>query len=149
MFGRSHLTLKFNLYKVFFCLFVFVFCFLSFYGRTRGIWRFPDSGLNCSYSCQPTPEPQQCQIWIRAASVNYTTAHGNAGSPTHWARRPGIEPATSWLLVRFVNHWAMTGTRQLRALKRRRVHPRDTERTSGWWKVVLEMSEGDKHQTGL
>ena len=32
----------------------------------------------------------------------YTTAHGNAGSPTHWAR-PGIEPASSWLPVRFIS----------------------------------------------
>ena len=31
----------------------------------------------------------------------YTTAHGNAGSLTHWAR-PGIKPASSWILVRFV-----------------------------------------------
>ena len=29
--------------------------------------------------------------------------------PTHWTR-PGIEPETSWFLVGFVNHWAMTGT---------------------------------------
>ena len=32
----------------------------------------------------------------------YTTAHGNAGSLTHWAR-PGIEPATSWFPVGFVS----------------------------------------------
>ena len=36
------------------------------------------------------------------------TAHGNAGSLTHWAR-PGIEPATSWFLAGFVNYWATTG----------------------------------------
>ena len=30
----------------------------------------------------------------------YTTAHGNTRSLTHWAR-PGIEPASSWILVRF------------------------------------------------
>ena len=34
---------------------------------------------------------------------------GNTGSLTQWAR-PGIEPSTSWFLVRFVNHWATTGT---------------------------------------
>ena len=45
-------------------------------------------------------QPQQCQIW--AVSVTYTTAHGNAGSLTHWARS-GITPATSWFLVRFVS----------------------------------------------
>ena len=32
-------------------------------------------------------------------------AHSNAGSLTHWAR-PGIEPTTTWFLVRFINHWA-------------------------------------------
>ena len=32
-------------------------------------------------------------------SATYTTAHGSAGSLTHW-RRPGIEPTFSWTLVR-------------------------------------------------
>ena len=41
----------------------------------------------------------QCQI--RAASSTYTIAHGNARSLTHWAR-PDIEPASLWILVRFV-----------------------------------------------
>ena len=45
------------------------------------------------------PQMQQCQI--RATSVNYTRAHSNAGSLTYWAR-PGIEPASSWITVRFV-----------------------------------------------
>ena len=40
-------------------------------------------------------------------STTYTTAHGNAGSLTHWAR-PGMEPTSSWMLAGFVNHWAMT-----------------------------------------
>ena len=31
-----------------------------------------------------TAQPQQCKI--QAASATYTTAHGNAGSLTHWAR---------------------------------------------------------------
>ena len=54
----------------------------------------------------------QARSWIRAAaaglrqshsnSVTYTTAHGNARSLTHWSR-PGIEPANSWFLVRFVS----------------------------------------------
>ena len=35
-------------------------------------------------------------------SVTYTTAHSNTGSLTYWAK-PGIEPASSWLLVRFVS----------------------------------------------
>ena len=44
---------------------------------------------------------QQRQFW--AMSTTYTTAHGNAGYLTHWAR-PGIEPASSWILVRFFSN---------------------------------------------
>ena len=43
----------------------------------------------------------QARDWIEAKSVTYTTAHGNTGFLTHWAR-PGIEPASSWILVRFI-----------------------------------------------
>ena len=55
--------------------------------------------------CWPTPQPQQFQI--QAASATYTTGHGNARSLTLWVR-PGTEPASSWVLVRFVS----TGPRQ-------------------------------------
>ena len=54
-----------------------------------------------------TPQAQQCRI--RAESVTYTTAHGNAGSLTHW-ESPRIEPASLWIPAKFINHWAMTGT---------------------------------------
>ena len=37
------------------------------------------------------------------------TTHGNTRSLTHWAR-PGIEPASLWTLLSFVNCWARTGT---------------------------------------
>ena len=58
-------------------------------------------GSQSDWSCSwwPTPQPQQ----------HYTTAHGNAWSLTYWVRL-GIELASSWILVRFINHWAMTGT---------------------------------------
>ena len=45
--------------------------------------------------------PQSQQHGIQDRSVTYTTAHGNAGYLTHWAR-PGIESASSWILVRFI-----------------------------------------------
>ena len=53
------------------------------------------------------PQPQQHQI--QAASVTNTTAHGYAGSSTHWAR-PGIEPSTSWFLIGFFFCYTSTGT---------------------------------------
>ena len=57
----------------------------------------------------PQPQQEQHQIW--ASSVTYTTAHGNTRSLTHQAR-PGIEPTTSWFLVRFVSTapwWELQG----------------------------------------
>ena len=51
-----------------------------------------------------TPEAYgsfQVRGWIGTASMTCTTAHDNAGSLTHWVR-PGIEPASSWIPVRFV-----------------------------------------------
>ena len=98
--------------NIFTYLFIFLFflSFCHFLGHSHGIWRFPGEGSNWSYSCRPTPEPQQ--LGIRAAFATYTTAHSNAGFLTHWAR-PGIEPATSWCLVGFVNHYATMGTPEL------------------------------------
>ena len=74
----------------------------------HGIWRFPGYGSNQNCSCWPVPQPQQCSIW--AVSVTYTIAHSNTGSLTHRAR-PGIKPASPWILtsqIRF--HWATVGT---------------------------------------
>ena len=87
----------------------FFFFFFSFQGHTHGIWRFPGEGSSWSYSGRPTPQPQRHQI--QAPSVTCTTADGNTRSLTHGAR-PGIHPTASWILVRFVNCWAMEGTPQ-------------------------------------
>ena len=57
-------------------------------------------GVESELSCWPIPQPQLHSI--QAASVTYTIAQGNTGSLTHWAR-PGIQPASSWMLVRFVS----------------------------------------------
>ena len=46
------------------------------------------------------PTQQQCQI--QAVSATYTTAHNNDRSFSHWVR-PGIEPTSSWILVRFLS----------------------------------------------
>ena len=40
--------------------------------------------------------------------ATYITTHNNARSLSHWSRA-GIEPETSWILVRFVNRWATVG----------------------------------------
>ena len=70
-------------------LFFFVFC----------LFRATPAGVQSELQL-PTPEPRQCQIW--AVSATYARAYSNAGSLTHWAR-PGMEPATSWFLIRFIS----------------------------------------------
>ena len=69
----------------------------------------PRPGSNPNYSCLPTPQPQQHGIW--AESVTYITVQSNTWSLTHWAR-PGMEPTSSRILVRFVNCWATMGASQ-------------------------------------
>ena len=85
----------------------FYLVFRPFQGRTLGIRSFPGQGSNRSCSCQSTLQTQQCQI--QAVSSIYTTAHSNSGSLTHCAR-PGIEPASSWILGGLLNHLAKTAT---------------------------------------
>ena len=59
----------------------------------------PRLGVESELQLRPIPQPQQCGIW--AGSATDMTAHGNAESLTHWTR-PGIEPLSSRILVRFV-----------------------------------------------
>ena len=68
------------------------------------------------WSCCHWPTPQLQQQQIRVMSGTYSTAHGNTGSLTHWAR-PGIKPTSSRILVGLVNRWAMAGTPYLFNLK--------------------------------
>ena len=54
--------------------------------------------------------PMAHQHRIQDVSVTYTTAHGSAGSLTHWVR-PGIKPVSSRMLVRFISaeqRWELT-----------------------------------------
>ena len=46
---------------------------------------------------------------IRAAAADLGYSHSDTGSLTHWAR-PGIEWASSWILVGFITCKATTGT---------------------------------------
>ena len=51
----------------------------SFFGGgcpSQIMWHFPGQGLNLNYSCQLTPQPQQCQIL--ATSATYTTAQATS-----------------------------------------------------------------------
>ena len=68
--------------------------------RKIKVWKFPGEGSKRSYSCQPMPQPQQCQI--QATVAVHTVARGNTRSLTH-CEGPGIEPASSWILVRFIS----------------------------------------------
>ena len=51
----------------------------------------------------------QARGQIRAVAISLHHSHSNTGSLTHWTGS-GIEPMSSWMLVRFGNRWAMTDT---------------------------------------
>ena len=108
----SHYTyswqfIKCDCLQVFFCrtrLWEFFFFFYTAapvaYGSSRA------KGWIRAEAAGPASQPHQCRIW--AASVPYTTAHGNTGFLTHQVR-PRIEPASLWILVGFLTCWATTG----------------------------------------
>ena len=84
----------------------FFLLYLLFLGPHPRHMEVPRSNQNCSCRwCRPQPQ----QSKIQDTSATCTTAHSNVGSLTYW-ERPGIEPASSRILVGFVNHWATTGT---------------------------------------
>jgi len=68
-----------NILQLFYLYIYLVFCLfsaaLTAYGGSHARGQ-----ISCC--CQPIPQPHQHQI--RAVSATYTTAHGNAGSLTHW-----------------------------------------------------------------
>ena len=70
-------------------LFIYLFIYLfSFNGCTCSTWKFPGQEWNRSCSCQPTSQPEQCQI--RTMPVTHAATPGNARSLTYWSR-PGTE----------------------------------------------------------
>ena len=93
-------------------LFFSFFCFLVFLGlhawhmacggsQARGQIRAVASSLSHSHSNLGS---------IQALSVTYITAQVNTTRFLTHRARPRIEPSSSWILVGFVNHWAMTWT---------------------------------------
>ena len=63
----------------------------------------PRLGVESSHSCQPAPQTQHHQIQATpvAYTVAYTAAHSNTES-FNPLNRPGIEHASSWILVRVI-----------------------------------------------
>ena len=80
----------------------------------------PRLGLNWSCSRRPIPQPRHLQ----AASAAYTTAHSSTRSLTHRVR-PGIEPTSSWILVRFVTTRPQKDLQRFCFLSLSLVHPFD------------------------
>ena len=62
----------------------------------------------------------QARGQIRAVVTSLHHSHSNTGSLTWWAKL-GIEPASSWMLVRFVNQWATTGIPEMLLLKKKKL----------------------------
>ena len=78
----------------------FLFCFVLFCFLGPHLWHIGVPRLRVESELQLPSYPQPLQWWDPRASATYTTAHNNAGSPTHWGR-PGIKLASSWIIVSF------------------------------------------------
>ena len=109
LFSFAILVIHFHLYKrsIIFPPFLF-FLFFSLFRAASAAYRVSQSrgpiGATAASLCY-----SHSSAGSEPTSANYTTAHSNAESLTHWTRS-GIEPESAWIPVRSVNHWAMTGT---------------------------------------
>ena len=93
-------------------IYFYILVFVLFLGPQLQHMEFPIAARNCC--CRPIPQTKQLEIW--AVTATYTTAH-NTRSLTHWAR-PGFEPVSSRMLVRFTNSRAMTRTPTIHLLNK-------------------------------
>ena len=81
-------------------LLFFSFFFFSFLGHTAA---FGSARASCCLGATAAGlHHSSCQRWIWAESVTYTRAQSNTGSLTYWVR-PGIEPASSRILVGIIS----------------------------------------------
>ena len=76
--------------------FLFFFCFLGLHP-----WHMEVLRLGVESELQLPAHITAATMWIWAESETYTTDHSSIGSLTHW--EPGIEPASSWMLVWFIS----------------------------------------------
>ena len=79
-----------------FC-FVLFFCFLELHPRHMEVTR-----LGIELELQLPAYTTATATWFLSHVCNLPTAHGHGRALTHW-ERPGIKPASLWILVRFIS----------------------------------------------
>ena len=79
---------------------IYLILFFAFLGRH--LWHMEVPGLGIELELQ-LPDTRAIAKWDLSHVCDLRHS-----SLTHWSR-PGIEPASSGLLVRFINHWVMKG----------------------------------------
>ena len=85
--------------------FFFFFCFLVLHLWHTGV---PRLGVKLELQLPPYTTATATQDPSHVCGLHYST-HSDARSLTYQVR-PGIKPASLWILVRFVSCWAMKGT---------------------------------------
>ena len=89
-------------------IFFFFFSFFFFLGPHSRHMEVPRWGIKLELQL---PAYATATATVLDPNFMYELHHSSqqGGSLTHWAG-PGIKPASSWILVGFINHWAITGT---------------------------------------
>ena len=89
--GKEAVTKPWRRFHAYGCFPFFFFFFLFLQSHLQHM-EVPEPGVELELQLRPLPQPEQ--HGIRATSLSYTTAWGNAGSLTQWVRL-GIKPTTS------------------------------------------------------
>ena len=105
----------------------------------------------------------QARGWIRATAADllHSTAMWDPShilglhhsswqcwSLIHWTR-PGIEPTSLWILVRFLNRWAMMGTPTSTHISLAKACHMAMSNLKYWWSASLPFAQGKRATTML
>ena len=96
-----HYMLSFFFFLYGLCCIDWLIDWLSFQGHTTAFGSLHASCWVGAVAASLHYSHSHSNVRSKLCLVTYTTAHGNARSLTHWVR-PGIKPASSWILVGFV-----------------------------------------------
>ena len=117
------------------CIYIYIHIW-SLQGCTHGIWKFPGIYLVFAGLHPWHMEVPRLGAELKLQLLAYTTAHSNAGCLTYWAR-PGIEPVSLWILVRFAT------TEPWRELPSTQFLSRTQLSFMTWsWSLLLSISHG-------
>ena len=103
-YSQAWLTINYSFLLIFVIIISVIFGFLGPHP-----WHMEVPRLGVQLELQLLAYTTATEMWDLSLIFDLHQSSRQRRSLTHWAR-PGIQPASSWILFGFINHWASKGT---------------------------------------